>query len=164
MHLCFRHLYRFYGAWAYCRNTSVRSEFGFYMGILSVFHSVSLCPLRILGLTDSAFSPFSVLIFPLCISFFFFFFVGRLIFKMHPKVQSPVEELWWSKEPALLAARAVCFKMVFSCENLISELTAHPATYIFDQNGSTATRVCGCKQAAAGGFYTCALHVCLDVS
>lgn len=35
---------------------------------------------------------------------------------------------------ALLAARTVSFKMFFSCENLISELTAHPATYIFDQN------------------------------
>lgn len=82
---------------------------------------------------------------------------------MHPKMQTPDEGSWRSKEPALLAARAVCFKMVFSCENLISELTAHPAPDIFDQNGNIPSRVCGCKQAAEGRFDTCALHMCLDI-
>lgn len=54
--------------------------------------------------------------------------------------------------------------MFFSCENLISELTAHPATYIFDQNWNIPTRVCVyVSWLHQVGFthvhYTCALKL-----
>lgn len=114
-------LYSFYGTQAYCKNMSVRLEFSFCGCFKCISHSLTL-PFKSTGSAKQ------------CL--FIFFCVSSFLFCVRVRAEEVLRCILKHTISlhALLATRTMSFKMFFSCENLISELTAHPATYIFDQN------------------------------